>query len=157
MSAQTSLPLAPYEPPRFRVDLVAEPSAALAEPAAMGSPDAVVAVMSRHLTAPVEQMAVVALDTRNRMIGWALVGQGTINRAAVEPRLALQFALLLNAAGLILVHTHPSGDPSPSAEDLAYTRRMAEAGELVGVRLLDHIILASGAERHVSLKQRGGW
>ncbi|MCB1058290.1 MAG: hypothetical protein KDD11_22550, partial [Acidobacteria bacterium] len=53
-------------------------------------------------------------------------------------------------------HNHPSGDPSPSAEDLAFTRRMAEAGEIVGVRVLDHIIVGE-ASAYVSLKQRGGW
>ena len=65
-------------------------------------------------------------------------------------------ALLTNAAGIILAHNHPSGDPSPSAEDLAFTRRMAEAGDLIGIRLVDHLILAS-EEKWVSLRQRGAW
>ena len=61
-----------------------------------------------------------------------------------------------SAAGFVLFHTHPSGDPSPSAEDLAFTRRMAEAGDLIGVELLDHLILGS-AGRWVSLGRRGAW
>ena len=65
-------------------------------------------------------------------------------------------ALLLNASGLVLFHTHPSGDPAPSTEDLAFTRRLSEAGELVGVKLLDHMILGS-AGRWVSLGRRGAW
>ena len=65
-------------------------------------------------------------------------------------------ALLTNAAGIILAHNHPSGDPSPSAEDLAFTRRMAEAGDLIGIRLVDHLILAS-EEKWVSLRQRDAW
>jgi len=81
---------------------------------------------------------------------------GTLSRAAVEPRAILKECLLRSASGFILFHTHPSGDPSPSAEDLSFTRRMAEAGELVGVRLLDHMILGS-AGRWVSLGRRGAW
>lgn len=64
--------------------------------------------------------------------------------------------MALHPAGLILYHTHPSGDPSPSAEELAFTRRIAEAGEVVGVRLVDHLIVCPG-ERWVSLRQRGAF
>ena len=59
-------------------------------------------------------------------------------------------------AGMLLFHTHPSGDPSPSAEDLAFTRRLADAGDLLGVKLHDHVILGGG-HRWVSLRRRGGW
>ncbi len=81
---------------------------------------------------------------------------GTISRAAVEPREILKEALLHRAAGVVLFHTHPSGDPSPSLEDLSFTRRMAEACEVLGVRLVDHMIVG-GAGRWVSLKERGAW
>jgi DNA repair protein RadC len=64
--------------------------------------------------------------------------------------------LLANAASIILFHNHPSGDPSPSAEDLALTRRMADAGELLGIRVVDHIVVGE-APAFVSLKRRGGW
>ena len=76
---------------------------------------------------------------------------------AVTVICTLPFLLIFPlAAGLVLFHTHPSGDPSPSAEDLAFTRRLAEAGEVVGVRLVDHLVLgATGA--WVSLRERGGW
>jgi len=103
-----------------------------------------------------EVMGGLYLDTRNRLIGESEVFRGTLNRASVEPRPLLKRCLLSNAAGLVLFHTHPSGDPSPSAEDLAFTRRMAEAGEIVGVRLVDHLILGS-AGRWTSLRQRGAW
>jgi DNA repair protein RadC len=103
-----------------------------------------------------EVMGALFLDTRNRLLAESEVYRGTLNRAAVEPRGLLKEALLRAAAGLVLFHTHPSGDPSPSAEDLAFTRRLAEAGELVGVRLVDHLILGS-AGRWVSLRQRGAW
>ncbi len=103
-----------------------------------------------------EIMGALYLDTRNRLVAEHEIYRGTLNRAAVEPRAILKFGLLRDAAGLVLFHNHPSGDPSPSAEDLSFTRRLAEAGELVGVRLVDHLILGSG-RRWVSLRQRGAW
>jgi DNA repair protein RadC len=103
-----------------------------------------------------EVMGALFLDTRNRLIQDTEIFRGTLNRAAVEPRAILKQGLLRNAAGFVLFHTHPSGDPSPSAEDLAFTRRMASAGEVVGLRLVDHLIVGGGG-RWVSLKKRGGW
>lgn len=103
-----------------------------------------------------EIMGALYLDTRNRLLGESELFRGTLNRAAVEPGPLLRTGLLQRAAGLVLFHTHPSGDPSPSAEDLAFTRRLAEAGDTVGIRLVDHLILGSG-RRWVSLRQRGGW
>lgn len=103
-----------------------------------------------------ETMGALYLDIRNRLIGESEVYRGTLSRAAVEPRAILKEGLLRSASGFVLFHTHPSGDPSPSSEDLAFTRRMAEAGELIGVNLLDHLILG-GAGRWVSLGRRGVW
>ena len=105
---------------------------------------------------PQEHMCALYLDTRNRPLGWTVAHVGTINRAAVEPRSILVTGLGLNAQGFIMSHNHPSGDPTPSAEDLGFTRRMAEAGDIVGLRLVDHIILGDEG-RWVSLKQRGGF
>ena len=103
-----------------------------------------------------EVMGALYLDTRNRLLSERELFRGTLNRAAVEPRAILKHGLLRDAAGLVLFHTHPSGDPSPSAEDLAFTRRLAEAGGVVGIRLGDHLILGRG-RRWVSLRQRGAW
>ncbi len=103
-----------------------------------------------------EVMGAVYLDTRNRLIAEYELYRGTLNRAAAEPRAILKRGLLRDAAGFILFHTHPSGDPSPSVEDLGFTRRIAEAGEVIGIRLVDHLILAAGG-RWRSLRQRGGW
>jgi DNA repair protein RadC len=119
------------------------------------------AAVARYLAmryARVEQevMGALFLDTRNRLLGEREVFRGTLNRAAVEPRALLKEALLRGAAAILLFHTHPSGDPSPSAEDLTFTRRLAEAGEAVGVRLLDHLVLGD-ASRWVSLRERGAW
>jgi len=103
-----------------------------------------------------EVMGALYLDTRNRLLSERELFRGTLNRAAVEPRAILKFGLLRDAAGLVLFHNHPSGDPSPSVEDLSFTRRLAEAGDLIGVRLVDHLILGGG-RRWVSLRQRGAW
>lgn len=103
-----------------------------------------------------EVLGALYLDSRNRLVGERELYRGTLNRAAVEPRRILKEGLLLGAAACLVFHTHPSGDPSPSAEDLAFTRRLAEAGEIVGIRLVDHLVLGSPG-RWVSLAQRGGW
>lgn len=103
-----------------------------------------------------EVMGALFLDVRHRLLGERELYRGTLSRAAVEPREVLKEALVRGAAGVLIFHNHPSGDPSPSLEDLAFTRRMAEAGEAVGVQLLDHLILGD-AGRWVSLKERGAW
>ncbi len=120
-------------------------------------PDAVASYLSlRYAQEDQEVMGALYLDVRNRLILESDIYRGTLSRAAVEPRTIIKQGLLCSASGFILFHTHPSGDPSPSAEDLTFTRRMAEAGELLGVRLLDHMILGS-AGRWVSLGRRGAW
>lgn len=120
-------------------------------------PDAVASYLSlRYAQEDQEIMGALYVDVRNRLIHEADIYRGTLSRAAVEPRTIIKQALLCSSNGFILFHTHPSGDPSPSAEDLTFTRRMAEAGELLGVHLLDHMILGS-AGRWVSLGRRGAW
>jgi DNA repair protein RadC len=123
----------------------------------LADPAAAAQYLSLRFTLPDQEvMGALYLDTRNRLVAESEVFRGTLSRAAVEPRALLKESLIRGAAGIVLFHTHPSGDPSPSAEDLAFTRRLAEAGEIVGVRLVDHLILGS-AGRWVSLRQRGGW
>ena len=119
-------------------------------------PDAVAAYLSLRYCGDQEVMGALYLDVRNRLIAEGDLYRGTLSRAAVEPRAILKQGLLTSASGFLLFHTHPSGDPSPSGEDLTFTRRMAEAGELVGLELLDHMILG-GAGRWVSLSRRGAW
>lgn len=123
----------------------------LARPAAMAS-----YLTLRYNVRGQEVMGAVFLDTRNQLLHDQEVYRGTLSRTAVEPREILKEALLKGAAGVVLFHTHPSGDPAPSAEDLSFTRRMVEAGEVLGVRLVDHLILGSSG-RWVSLRERGGW
>lgn len=100
-----------------------------------------------------ERLGAVYLDSKNRVIREREIYIGTLNSTTVSTRDVLRFALQDNAAAIIVFHNHPSGDPAPSAEDLVFTRKLVEAGRLLGVEILDHLIL--GANRWVSLKQRG--
>lgn len=104
-----------------------------------------------HLT--VERVRVLYLDTRNRLILDHHVGDGSIDEAAIHPREVVKKALEAGASALILVHNHPSGNPEPSSADIQITRRIAEAGRLLGMVVHDHVIV--GREGHVSLKARG--
>ena len=150
-------PIEPQTIARYRVALVREESTPYDTPQSCSDPQSAARFVHQILSSwDREVMGAILLDIRNRAIGHQLAYIGTLTRAAVEPRGILSAALLANAAGLILFHNHPSGDPSPSAEDLAFTRRMAEAGEIVGVRVLDHIVVGE-APAFVSLRQRGGW
>ena len=110
----------------------------------------------RHAVRGQEVMGVIYLDQRRCRLGDEVIYRGTLNRAAVEPRAILKRGLLVDAAAIILFHTHPSGDPAPSVEDLAFTRRMADACDVVGVELVDHLILGS-AGRWRSLRRGEAW
>jgi DNA repair protein RadC len=101
-----------------------------------------------------ERTGALYLNARNRLLrDDPEIYRGTLDRAVVEPREILKRALLANAAGVILYHNHPSGDPSPSREDREFTRRLAAAAESVGLRLLDHVVV--GREGCVSFREAG--
>jgi len=104
-----------------------------------------------HLT--VERVRVLYLDTRNHLILDHHVGDGSIDEAAIHPREVIRKALDVGATALIMVHNHPSGDPSPSRADIHITRQIAEAGRLMGVAVHDHVII--GRNEHVSLRSKG--
>ena len=119
-------------------------------------PDAVATYLTlRYGWRDQEVMGALYLDVRNRLLAEREVFRGTLTRAAVEPRAILKEALLQSASGFVLFHTHPSGDPAPSEEDLSFTRRMAEAADFLEIQLLDHLILGGG--RWVSLGRSGVW
>ncbi len=100
-----------------------------------------------------ERFVVLFLDGRHRVLGEETVSQGTLTASLVHPREVFRPALRASAAALILVHNHPSGDPTPSAEDRVVTERLARAGEVLGVRVLDHVIVAERG--YVSLREDG--
>jgi len=103
-----------------------------------------------------ELMGAVFLNDRRRLLSHQEIFRGTLHRAAVEPREILKQCLFRGAAGFVLFHTHPSGDPTPDAEDILFTRRMSEAAEVIGVELVDHLVLGTPG-RWRSLKNLGGW
>jgi len=94
-----------------------------------------------HMSVDQEILGALYLDVRKRPIASAEIYRGTLHRAAVEPRAILKDALLLGAASILLFHTHPSGDPTPSAEDGLFTERLLSACAIVGVELVDHLIV----------------
>lgn len=104
-------------------------------------------------TSPRECFSVLYLNTRNQPVGCETVAVGGLNVAALQPRDVFGPALTAGAAAVILAHNHPSGDPTPSPEDLAVTRHLQEAGRLLGVEVLDHLVIS--AERFRSLRESG--
>ena len=100
-----------------------------------------------------ERVRALFLTSRNRLIVDHLVSDGTIDEAAIHPREIIRKAFDVGAAAVILVHNHPSGDPEPSKADIDITRRIAEAGRLLGIVVHDHIII--GTNGHTSLRAKG--
>jgi DNA repair protein RadC len=110
----------------------------------------------RYHTCDQEVMGALFLDVRSHLLGEREIFRGTMSRISVAPREVLRECLQRGAAAVYLFHTHPSGDPSPSAEDLLFTRRMAEAADIVGIRFADHVVLGSRG-RWVSLREKCAW
>jgi len=100
-----------------------------------------------------EHFVVLALDARNRPIGANTVSIGSLSASLVHPREIFKFAILANASRIILAHNHPSGDTAPSRDDIELTRRLVDAGTLIGIEVLDHLVI--GGEAFFSLKEKG--
>jgi DNA repair protein RadC len=102
---------------------------------------------------PIEQFGVLLLDGRHRVVKTTLVTKGTANSTVVEPREVFRDAIAAAASAVIVFHNHPSGDPTPSRDDVELTRRLVATGVLVGIPVIDHLIL--GDEQYCSLKDMG--
>ena len=100
-----------------------------------------------------EVFKVLLLNTKNELIRDVTVSEGTLNASLVHPREVFNPAIRDSAAAVLFVHNHPSGDPTPSREDRELTRRLQEAGDLIGIRVLDHIIIGDGC--HLSFADKG--
>lgn len=133
-----------YALPRFRVTLVRENRAAYPATPIRSSVDAAALLTPCFKGLDREQFLVCGLDAKNHIIGVNIVSTGTLTLSIVHPRETFKPLILMNAAAVICAHNHPSGDPSPSAEDRTLTARLRQAGELLGITLLDHIILGEG-------------
>jgi len=117
--------------------------------------DAVAVAAPRMRGLEREEVWALLLDVKNRLIGVHVVSVGHLSGAPVHPRELFKEAVRRSAFAVIVVHNHPSGDATPSADDIALTRRLRDAGDLLGIALLDHIVLGDGT--FTSLKESGYW
>jgi DNA repair protein RadC len=105
-----------------------------------------------------ESFHVLTMNSRNRVINRHMVSLGLVDSCCVHPREVYRPAILDGASGIIVVHNHPSGDPTPSAEDLRVTRQLVEAGKVMGIAVLDHVIIGRNSEpgkSFISLRESG--
>ena len=102
-----------------------------------------------------EEMRIVLLDNKHKVLGFNVVSVGSLTTTIVHPREVLKPIVLMNAAAVMLMHNHPSGDPGPSKEDVEITRRVRELCELIGVRMLDHIVFGDEERRYFSFSDNG--
>ena len=132
---------------RLEADVGEKPKPVLKSPE-----DVVAEVRGRLKGKKKEHFWVICLDTRNRLINCKPVSIGSLDTSIVHPREVFKEAVSSSAASVIFVHNHPSGDPEPSKEDIELTKRLAKAGEIVGIDVLDHVIVCD--KSHSSLKAR---
>lgn len=118
-----------------------------------GPEDAAHFAMPYFLGEHKEHFAVMLLNTKNHILGLKDVSVGSLSASVVHPREVFETAILHHAAAIILIHNHPSGDPSPSREDISVTERLVKTGKVMDIPVLDHIILGDG--RFVSMKEKG--
>ena len=100
-----------------------------------------------------ERFGIVSLSTKHRVLRTEIVSTGTLDASLVHPREVFRMAATHRAAAIVLFHNHPSGDPTPSVDDVALTERLQQAGSLMGIEVLDHVVLAD--TRYCSFKEMG--
>ena len=136
-----------------RISLVKE-GAVVENAEALDSPAKAAALLRPLIgSKPKEHFVLVAVNALSVPVGVVTVSVGTLSASLVHPREVFAPAILLNAAGIVVAHNHPSGDTTPSAEDKDVTRRLVHAGELLGIPVLDHLIVS--ANGHYSFKDAG--
>jgi len=139
---------------KYRLELVKESSKIYEVEGKISSPTDVRDYIEQvfKLSSQAEEVLVLlVLDTKNNVTGAFEVSRGSLNASIVHPREVFKRALLLNGASIIIAHNHPSGDPTPSKDDVDITRRLVEGGDVLGITVLDHIII--GDNRYRSLKE----
>ncbi|SFH33335.1 DNA replication and repair protein RadC [Desulfotomaculum arcticum] len=115
--------------------------------------DAVALVMEEMRYLDREHFWSLLLNTKNQVLARETISIGTLNSSAIHPRELYKAAVRCSAAGVVLVHNHPSGDPTPSKQDIEVTKRLIEAGNIIGINVLDHLVI--GDKKFVSFKARG--
>ena len=138
-------PTQSYRIPIYKIALVREAALTVCQPPQLCSSAQAVSVIRTYLAeTDREHLLVLTVDTRNRLIGINTVSVGSLNSSLGHPREIFKAAILQNAAAVILAHNHPSGDSAPSAEDQRLQLLLDEAGHALGVRVVDHLVLAEG-------------
>ena len=146
-------PVRTYRVPRYRITLVREGRAIPAPESIQTSESAARLLQPLFAGLDREQFLICGLDAKHRLIGINLVSTGSLTLAIVHPREVFKPLILMNAGAWLCAHNHPSGDITPSGEDRVLTKRLREAGELFGIPLLDHLILAD--DRYYSFADQG--
>ncbi len=141
-------PVKHYRAPVYRVTLVRDGSVTAEATRETADSPAVVAELVRKLIgdSPQEHLIAISIDARSKVIGLHEASRGTLSASLCHSREIFRTSILLNAAGLILCHNHPSGDCSPSPDDRETTRRLARASSIIGIQLLDHVIVTTGPQ-----------
>ena len=128
--------------PVYRIELVRERTIIVQPRRVVHNSDDVVAILQDELLkADREKLVCLMLNAKNAVIGIDVVSVGTLTQSCAHPRELYKAAILTNAAAIILVHNHPSGDSTPSLDDIRLTERISKAGEILGIKLLDHVII----------------
>lgn len=145
--------------PSKRVNIVSvklfKESSVLYEPRYVNSPQDAAKLVEEFLAhSDREKVVAVCLDVKHQPTVISTISVGTLNSSLVHPREVFKIAILSNASSIILVHNHPSGDLTPSKDDLVVTERLKESGTLLGIDLLDHIIVGHG-DRYLSFREQG--
>jgi DNA repair protein RadC len=140
--------------PRYTITLRREGDYAAETVTMESSQDVTVVLRPLFAGADRECFVVACLDAQHQLIGVNVVSVGSLTLCVMHPREVFKPVILLNACAVILAHNHPSGDPTPSPEDRALTTRLVQAGELLGIRVLDHVILTHGS-RYYSFADQG--
>jgi DNA repair protein RadC len=130
-----------YRIPKYKISLVRDGSICAERPTVSSAAGVYKAVRSYFADHDREEMIVVLLDAKHRINGINSVSIGSLTLSIVHPREIFKAAILANSSAIIAVHNHPSGDPTPSGEDLALTKRLKNAGEILGIPLLDHLVI----------------
>lgn len=141
---------------KYRLELVKEESHKYEVETRISCPKDIYEVLTKvcRIQCNAEEVFIlITLNTKNIVTGYFEVHRGTINTSLVHPREVFKRALLNNARYIMVAHNHPSGDPNPSKEDIQITERLKEAGNLLGINLIDHIIV--GDDKYISLKEKG--
>ena len=139
---------------RYDIRLVRDGRLTLEDTPIIRRPEDTLPILAAELSElAYERFIALALSTKNHVIAVLPVSNGSLNASIVHPRELFQRAILSNCASLILAHNHPSGDPNPSPEDIQLTQRLINAGQLLDIMILDHVVLGYG--KYVSFKERG--